>query len=47
VIAHHGGAPVEELLLPLISTGGGLVVAARLVLARLHSKALRNRSKGS
>ncbi len=38
VIAHYGGAPVEELALPLLTAGGALFVSARLVLARLHSK---------
>ena len=29
MIAHVGGAPVEELLVPLVSTAGVLLVAAR------------------
>ena len=34
MIAHIGGMPVEELLVPLASAGGSLVLAARLFLGR-------------
>lgn len=38
MIAHHGGVPVEELLVPLASVGGALVVAARLLVARIDPR---------
>ena len=47
MLAHHGGVPVEELVLPLVSTGGVFLVAARVFFARLQSRAHRSRSKGS
>jgi hypothetical protein len=36
VIGHVAGLPVEELLLPLI-WGGGILVAARAVVARFRN----------
>jgi hypothetical protein len=41
VIAHHGGLPVEELVMPLVSAGGALLVAARLFIARLQPRSKR------
>jgi hypothetical protein len=41
VIAHHGGLPVEELVMPLVSVGGALLVAARLFAARFQSRTRR------
>jgi hypothetical protein len=36
MIAHVLGAPVEEVVLPLVSTGGVLLLATRALLARLR-----------
>ena len=39
VIAHVGGAPVEELLLPFLTTGGTmLLVAVRLAFVRVKAR---------
>ncbi|HEX6311012.1 MAG TPA: hypothetical protein VF152_05255 [Acidimicrobiia bacterium] len=38
MIAHHGGVPAEELLVPLVSAGGALLVATRLFAARLDPR---------
>ncbi len=38
MIAHVLGAPVEELLLPLVSTGGVLALAARPLMTRLRRR---------
>jgi hypothetical protein len=37
VIAHVGGVPVEELLLPLMTVGSGLA----LVMTRIRARAAR------
>jgi hypothetical protein len=38
-IAHVGGAPVEEVLLPFMTTGGTmLLVAARLAFVRVKTR---------
>jgi hypothetical protein len=34
MLAHVGGVPVEEWLVPLVATGGGLVVALRAAWSR-------------
>ena len=47
MLAHHGGVPVEELVLPLVTAGGAVLVAARVFFARLKSTVHRRRSKGS
>jgi hypothetical protein len=40
VIAHIGGAPVEETLLPFLATGGSMFfLAVRLAFARARKKA--------
>jgi hypothetical protein len=40
VIAHVGGAPVEETLLPFLATSGSMFfLAARLAFARARRKA--------
>jgi hypothetical protein len=36
VIAHIGGVPVEEMLLPLLLTGGALWTGLRAALSRRH-----------
>jgi hypothetical protein len=38
MIAHVLGVPVEEVVLPLVSTGGVLVLFTRAVLARLRPR---------
>jgi hypothetical protein len=38
MIAHVLGAPVEEVLLPLVSGGGVLVLVARPLLARFRPR---------
>jgi hypothetical protein len=38
VIAHIAGVPVEEVLGPLVSTGGAVFVVARLAVARLRPR---------
>jgi type IV secretory pathway VirB3-like protein len=38
MIAHVLGVPVEEVVLPLVSTGGVLVLVARPLLARLRPR---------
>jgi len=38
MIAHVLGAPVEELFLPIVSTGGVVVLVARPLLARLRPR---------
>jgi hypothetical protein len=38
MIAHVLGVPVEELLLPVVSTGGVVALAARPLLARLRTR---------
>jgi hypothetical protein len=35
-VAHVGGVPVEELLMPLLVTGGSLAVALRASCRRLR-----------
>jgi hypothetical protein len=42
--AHIAGAPVEELLLPFLFTGGpALLVATRMAIARWYRPASRHR----
>jgi hypothetical protein len=36
VIAHVGGLPVEELLVPLLAVGSGVLAAVTVPLARLR-----------
>ncbi len=36
IVAHFGGAPLEEVVIPLLSTGGLFAVVARAVLSRLR-----------
>jgi hypothetical protein len=36
MLAHIAGVPFEEWLAPLATTGGGIAVALRLALRRLH-----------
>jgi len=38
MIAHVGGVPVEEVILPLVSTVGVVVLVARPLLARLRPR---------
>lgn len=38
MIAHIAGVPVEEVLGPLVSTGGAVFVLARLAVARLRPR---------
>jgi hypothetical protein len=38
VIAHIGGVPVEEVLTPLLTVGGGFLVALTVPLARLRRR---------
>jgi type IV secretory pathway VirB3-like protein len=38
MIAHVLGVPVEEVVLPLVSTGGVFVLVARPLLARLRPR---------
>ena len=35
-LAHVGGVPLEEWLTPLLAMGGGLAVALRAAIRRLH-----------
>lgn len=37
-IAHLAGLPFEEWLAPLVATGGGIAVALRATLRRLHQR---------
>ena len=37
-LAHIGGLPVEEWLLPLVAAGGGLLAAVRARLDRRHRR---------
>ena len=39
MLAHIGGLPVEEWLLPLVAAGGGLLAAVRARLDRGHRRA--------
>jgi hypothetical protein len=43
MIAHIAGLPVEELFVPLASVGGGLLVAARLLVGRTRPRRRRAR----
>ena len=36
MIAHLGGVPLEELLLPLAGAGGGLLTARAWIMGRLR-----------
>jgi hypothetical protein len=36
IVAHVAGAPLEEMVVPLLSAGGLLAVVARAALARLR-----------
>jgi hypothetical protein len=36
VIAHAGGVPVEEVLMPLLAAGSGFLVALTVPMARLR-----------
>jgi hypothetical protein len=42
VIAHIAGAPLEELLLPLMSTGGVLILAVRQAVASYRDRHRRS-----
>jgi hypothetical protein len=42
VIAHIAGAPLEELLLPLMSTGGVLMLAVRQAVASYRDRQRRS-----
>jgi hypothetical protein len=44
VIAHIAGAPLEELLVPLMSTGGVLVLAVRTALSEYRHRRRANRA---
>jgi hypothetical protein len=45
VIAHVGGAPVEELLLPLTTVGTGLALVISLAMSRFRQpRAIRGDS---
>jgi hypothetical protein len=37
-LAHLGGVPIEEWLAPLVATGGGIAIAFRATLRRLHAR---------
>jgi hypothetical protein len=41
LLAHISGLPVEELLVPLLSGGGGLVVGARVLTLKLRDSTRR------
>lgn len=41
MIAHIAGAPLEELFVPLMSTGGALVLAVRLAVGSLRDRRRR------
>jgi hypothetical protein len=41
MIAHIAGAPLEELLLPLMSTGGVLVLALRTAVSSYRDRRRR------
>ena len=43
LLAHISGLPVEELLLPLLSGGGGLVVGARALKLKLRNSKRRRK----
>jgi hypothetical protein len=43
LLAHISGLPVEELLVPLLSGGGGLVVGARALALKLREPRRRRR----
>jgi hypothetical protein len=43
MIAHVGGVPVEEALLPLVGGGAGLVLARAWIVARAGSARARLR----
>jgi len=43
MLAHIAGVPFEEWLAPLATTGGGIVVALRVALRRLHTDEPRPR----
>ena len=38
MIAHIAGTPVEELLVPMVSTAGVFFVTARVFLERFHRR---------
>ena len=42
MIAHIAGAPLEELLLPLMSTGGVLILAMRQAVASYRDRHRRS-----
>jgi hypothetical protein len=42
VIGHIAGAPLEELLLPLMSTGGVLILAVRQAVASYRDRHRRS-----
>jgi hypothetical protein len=46
VIAHLAGAPLEELLLPLMSTGGVLLLAVRQAMASYRDRHRRSPRSG-
>jgi hypothetical protein len=47
VIAHVGGVPLEEALLPLVSVGGSGVVLAVRALVRAQMRSPRPRRRGT
>jgi hypothetical protein len=37
-LGHLAGVPIEEWLAPLVATGGGIAIALRATLRRLHPR---------